>query len=171
MRSYRSGVGIFVGVILLLLGVWFFLYHQAARSFESLKESADLIETQEGRQTEHSRLKKQLADTQAERLKLLGYFIDRESIVVLIEQLEQLGQRTGAKVEVVSASEDEPIRLSIRISGNFPNVLRTLELAEKIPYALSVERSTLMKAEDAGAEWEATLTIILHSLTQHEKKS
>ncbi len=168
MKSYRTILSVLFVIILVLFSTWGFLMYETKKAAAELAQTETTVEMQSQALTTRVVLKKQLDETQQARIKLTSYFVSEEALVSFIEQLEALGRETGARVEVVGATNATTLSLEIRIRGSFTAVFRTIELIEKIPYALTIERASINTGSDTKEAWSANLTINLSSLNSNE---
>ncbi len=110
-----------------------------------------------------SQLEKAMNDEQA----IQGYLVDTNDVVPFLESLQSIGQRLGTKVTVesVSAQPAKPhnvLQLSLKITGPFDNVERTLGAIEYQAYDTVVTNVTLdTPGPSAGAAplWTAAVTL------------
>lgn len=111
--------------------------------------------------------KKQLENAASDEAAIRGYFVNTADVVPFLESLQSTGSRFGAKVEVVSVSSDAAkpharLLLSLRITGPFDSVERTLGAVEYEPYDTVVQTLTLDTPKEQGgsaAQWTAAVTM------------
>lgn len=104
-----------------------------------------------------------LASLAVDEQAVHGYFVSAGDIVPFLEHLESTGRALGAKIEVVSvgaepATPREHLRLSLKLSGSFDAVLRSLGAIEYAPYDVTLTTLTLDTIPPAGggrAVWNA----------------
>lgn len=101
---------------------------------------------------------------------LRTYFVRTDDIVPFLSQLEKQGGAQGAVVEVLSvdsnaSSADHRISLSLKITGSYDAVVRTLGVIEYGPYDIVLTNVTLdtLRAPDgkSSGEWTAAAVFSL----------
>ncbi len=90
-----------------------------------------------------------------------SYLVLASDIVPFLEELQKLGTELGAKVEIVSVSKEkvdgrERVFVSVKITGSFSPVLRTLGAIEHAPYDINTSQMSLALSADAGGLWTAS---------------
>ncbi len=96
-----------------------------------------------------------------------GYFVNTEDIVSFLESLQKEGKSLGTKVEVVSVdasknTKNNTLTLSLRITGPFEGVVRTLGAFENSPVDATLSGLTLDTGGAQGSstpEWVAATTL------------
>lgn len=96
-----------------------------------------------------------------------AYFIYTGDIVSFLESLQATGKRIGTKVEVVSVdasknTKDSTLRLSLRVTGAFEPVVRTLGVFENAPVDAVLSGLTLDTQGALGSstpQWVAATTL------------
>lgn len=113
-----------------------------------------------------------LQRTEAERAALNAYFIEPNTVVDFLEEIESLGRRLGATVDINTVSvseavapnaEHERLRVLLAVSGTWQAVYRFIDALSVAPYGLSIETASLealpANQRSAGTSWQAILTI------------
>lgn len=91
-----------------------------------------------------------------------NYLVLASDIVPFIERLEQMGSDLGADVSVASVSKEktgsrERLVLSLKITGNFEAVMRTLGAIEYAPYDITTSQVSVgLAGAVAGGTWTAS---------------
>lgn len=113
--------------------------------------------------------------TSAEWARLPGFFVPSNNVVSFIVALEALGPQTGATSSISAIVADDldnaspgslgNIHVHVDVEGSWGSVMRTLELAEILPFESSV--SNLRIAVNAGAasasgkpDWKLSFDIV-----------
>jgi len=96
---------------------------------------------------------------------LQGYFVPDAEVVPFLEEVGDVGRTLGSVVEVVSVTEGEregrgTVSLSLRITGPFDAVMRTVGALEYAPYDIVLTNFSADAVErgEAGALWGAQAT-------------
>lgn len=102
-------------------------------------------------------IRKIVRDTTDEREEINSYFITDEKLVSFLENIEGLGTRAGAGLEVQSVSVGDaidkdglvsPLKLSLKSEGTITEIYYILNLLEAYPKALSVKRVQMNQQAD-----------------------
>ena len=112
-----------------------------------------------------------MLDRTAARRQLIGqYFINSETVVNLLSDLDQYGQSSGVAVEVIEVAEDKELFLTIKAEGSFRAVNRFIGLVELAPYGLKISElkfnygvPTVDGRQSPGASWTVTLNLVVAS--------
>ena len=138
MSRSRSTI-IIVGLIsLVLVGVWVFIFFAVRTSSAKLVALETTHLGQQSQEDNQFIIKRQLDNTQQERIKLAAYFVDEQGIVAFLEQIETLGKSIGVKVEVSSADARDKLLISLAAIGSFKSLLHFVQLLETLPYQLTI---------------------------------
>lgn len=89
-----------------------------------------------------------LANVEADREKLLGFFVTADQTVDFIERVESIGNLSGTSVAISSINADnlseKPAgtvgKLGVHVTtvGTWPSIMEALLLAEQMPYSVSI---------------------------------
>ena len=97
-----------------------------------------------------------------------AYLVREQDIVPFLGALEETGASLGSSVEVVSVGEDikderERLALSLKITGSFDAVQRTLGAIEYGPYDSAIQSVTFdtVRTESGNGGWTAVATFTL----------
>jgi hypothetical protein len=105
--------------------------------------------------------------------KVYGAFVPVDNAVTFIEALESLGKSTGSVVTIASVdnvkSEEGSIAVNgyvnakVNVQGSWNSVLSTLELAENLPYKVTIDSVSLTLsgggAAGAKSQWTAFFNV------------
>ncbi|MDB5259727.1 MAG: hypothetical protein JWO73_935 [Candidatus Taylorbacteria bacterium] len=139
--------------LLALVGVYWNVYQsidgQTVRTANVLKEVAK----EKYRREHEEAVVKMLKDVEADREKILGYFIHGDQAVDFIEKLESLGNSTGTTLIVSSINADDlsdspsgtvgKLRAHMSSIGSWPAMMKILLLAEQLPYSVAISNLRL----------------------------
>ncbi|HWH16114.1 MAG TPA: hypothetical protein VNU25_00810 [Candidatus Paceibacterota bacterium] len=160
---------LFVGV-LGAYSAWYVTVGQASATSAALAKEIE-TKTQESARVASAR--EALETLAADEASIQAYLIRQEDIVSFLERLEGSGTSLGSSVEVVSVGaetggERPHIRLSVKITGSFDAVMRTLGAIEYGPYdsaVTSVTLDTLPTESGPSGRWTASATLTLGTRT------
>ncbi len=167
--QFSLAVAVLVGV-LAAYGAWYVVVGQASATSAAL---ATEIETKTQESARVASAREALATLATDEASIQAYFIRQEDIVSFLERLESSGSSLGSVVEVVSVGaepggERPHIRLSLKITGSFDAVMRTLGAIEYGPYdsaVTSVTLDTLPAENGPSGRWTAAATLTLGTRT------
>lgn len=145
---------------------WFVAVGKESATATSLTEEIKK-KTEDAARVESAR--EALETLAADEASIQNYLIRQEDIVAFLSNLEGAGATLGAAVEVASVGAEAQgdrsyIRLSLKISGSFDAVLRTLGSIEYGPYdsrIVNVTLDTVPGENGASGQWTATATFLL----------
>lgn len=98
----------------------------------------------------------------ADEASAATYLVLASDIVPFLEKLEQTGAELGADVSVASVSKEktgsrERLALSLKITGSFEAVMRTLGAIEYAPYDITTSQVSVgLAGPVAGGSWTAS---------------
>lgn len=153
--------------ILAAYGFWYTVVGKASA------ESAELAGQIRELSQESARVasaKEALVSLAADESAVNQYFVRQEDVVPFLEGVENTGKALGATVEVVSVAAETAngrnrIKLSLKISGSFDSVLRTLGALEYGPYDSSITNLAFdtvpTDSEGAPVRWTAAASFVI----------
>lgn len=102
-----------------------------------------------------------LAALSANEARVTGYFLNEAAIVDFLEEVESAGDALGATVTVVAVNNERGaapprVSVSLRVTGSFDAVMRTIGVVEYGPYD-GVITTVTMDDQGDGA-WGASVT-------------
>lgn len=156
--------GILFASMVGLYGAWY--AHVDRITAEAATIRKDIAEIKQGNKAaaDAARMLTDLAGTED---TIRQHFISPADVVPFLESLGKDGARLGSAVEVVSVSESNTARtgsisISLKITGSFDSVMRTLGTIEYSPYDLAFEKVTLDATSSEGATtWAANVTMVV----------
>jgi len=154
-------------------GIWYSLVGKSSVEAAALSEE---IRTKSQDSARVAAAKVALESLAEDEAAMRAYLVREQDIVPFLSTLEDTGASLGSSVEVVSVSADSKgersqIQLSLKITGSFDAVLRTLGAIEYGPYDSAIQSVTFdtVPAEGGAAgSWTAAATFTLG--TQAEPK-
>lgn len=147
------------------IGAYFFCYSLVERTSTEANVLAKDIRTKSQDSARIAVAKATLASLADDEASVQEYLVPTNEIVPFLESLEQTGKGFGAKVEVVSVSADRGegqgrLALSLRITGPFDSVLRTLGAIEYGAYDSALTSLAFdTTSGDLVPEWNAAVTL------------
>jgi len=156
-------------VTLLLSACYFFLFINVKAKNEHVSSLVNAIETESVAESTQRSTKVLVAETSKYRQKLKGYLVGKDNAVSFLEFLEREGSDVGVTVKIESVvpsaltdGDVEELRLSVKASGQWAEVVRYVGLLELLPFQSRLEQlvvSTSEKAEDGP--WNAQVVLVV----------
>lgn len=152
-------------------GIWYSLVGKASVEAATLSEQ---IRTKSQDSARVAAAKVALESLAEDEAAMRAYLVREQDIVPFLGTLEDTGASLGSRVEVVSVSADSQgersqIQLSLKISGSFDAVLRTLGAIEYGPYDSAIQSvtfDTIPTEQVASASWTAVAMFTLGTQTE-----
>lgn len=161
-------IQLFLASLLLasILAVYGFWYAEVGKASAEAAKLSDDILTKSQDSARVTAAKAALVSLAGDEASVTQYLIPPGDVVPFLESLEQTGKALGATVEVVSVASEATkerghLALSLKISGPFDAVLRTLGAIEYGPYDSSLTGLTFdtPRSDTEGAQaWTAAAT-------------
>lgn len=175
-RSSLIQLAIALAVLVSVLSAYAFWYSLVGKSSVEAAALSEEIRTKSQDSARVAAAKVALESLAQDEAAMRAYLVREKDIVPFLSTLEDTGTSLGARIEVVSVSADSKgqrsqLQLSLKITGSFDAVLRTLGAIEYGPYDSAIQSVTFdtVPAEAAAASaWTAAATFTLG--TQAEPK-
>lgn len=159
-------VGIALALVIAAAGAYAFSsYTLGARSTESAQLLVEIGQMR-AQKDAGEKAKRALAEAEAERAAIHGYFVEPEGIVSFLESVEDTARGLGADITVGSVTEVlnpvQHLTVSLKVEGSFASVMRTIGALEYGTHDIQTTALTLDTAAGAEGEsdiWRATMTI------------
>lgn len=156
-------------VLLAAAGIYAFCYGAVGAMSRKAAALDTEIRTKSEESARVAAAKEALASLAADEASMRQYLVRQEEIVPFLGRLEGTGAALGSSLQVVSVSTEKAaprgrILLSVKITGSFESVLRTLGAIEYGPYDSAVTNVTLDTSESEPgqtAAWSAVATFTL----------
>ncbi len=151
-----------VVLIALLNGIalagWFYALSVVKGNFDAINEIRSRIAIDDKKIEESRSLKKIMVEATGEKQKIDSIFLDKQSIIKLIEELESVADKTGTSIDIGSIN-------MFFLKGKFSQIFHYLVLLENIPYSINIDKINFQKQEKSSpaGEWQANFEISLNS--------
>jgi hypothetical protein len=165
----RTLIELVLSLLLLVCAIGAYAYGYVEISKASAKAGTLAAEVlAKGQDSERNAAAKDALDAlSSDEAGMRSYFVKQEDIVPFLGMLEQKGTSLGSSLEVVSVSAEPAkprgrILLSVKVTGSFDAVMRTLGAIEYGPYDSRVSNVTFDVAGGEGSTtpaWTAAATI------------
>jgi hypothetical protein len=155
-------------LFVLALGAYTLWYHHVSALSAQAAELSTQKQSLGDANGRASSVRRELEDIAREEDPVYSHLVGKETIVTYLEGLETTGKNLGAGVEVVSvadapAAKGQPaqLQMSLRISGPFDAVMRTLGAIEYQSYATTLSSLILDTPPEADTGWTAAAIFLV----------
>lgn len=155
-----------------LVAGWWYLYFQIQSASDSLaRASADKL-LQEKRQIRATALSHVVDEMSKIIPELDARFLTEDQTISFIEQIEKLAGHSGIELSPTSISKNPTagtLDLSVKVSGNYTNLMNYLELIENMPYNIITQKIKIKQSQSRESlkgkepEWIGELSFSLLS--------
>ncbi|MCL5781791.1 MAG: hypothetical protein M1459_00280 [Patescibacteria group bacterium] len=165
MNNPRTRITLLIFSIVLMIasvGAYLYMRYTASSSLERTIEAKNIVSNEEARVAREKGVRQIYSSTQNDRDRVRNYFLAEGDAVPFIESLEKIGSATGASVAIGAISADNTsklpagsfsnIRAHVDAIGSWNAVMRTLELAEVMPFASNLSNIRLEMGESPNAK-------------------
>jgi hypothetical protein len=146
---------------------WLYLFSNFKKQNNFIKEEQQKILVNDKKLENSNSLKALMNEITDEKQKIDSAFLDKESIINFIENLESIAGKTGASIKIgninIDNQEKKSLSFQFNLTGNFNQLFHYLILMEKLPYLINIERMDFKKL--APNEWGANFEILVNSFT------
>lgn len=149
-----------------VLAGWLYLFSNLKKQNNFIKEERQKILVSDKKLENSNSLKTLMNEIIEEKQKIDSVFLDKESIINFIENLESIAGKTGASIKIGNINDNQEkkgLSLQFNLTGNFNQLFHYLILLEKLPYLINIERMDFKKL--APNEWGANFEILVNSFT------
>lgn len=168
MSTKRSiSMSLLILTLLCALAVWMYLYVRAsALALERSLWQSELrtLSRAEGTATEEIRM---LTQTQEDRAVLDRYFVSKETVVILIKEIETLAQTANITLDIRRLGEgiEGGLVLELSAQGTRDDLLYFLALIESSPRNVRVLRSALVQVDSSAllGGWTMQSSMLVHN--------
>jgi hypothetical protein len=162
-----------ISVTLLVVAVYGYMYWAMKVSADRVRAARDIVALERAGQEHEEELRALYETTRLDRVKLQTYFVPADGVVDFIETLESLGPQAGSKVTLSAIDAELPekeifgnARARIDVSGSWSAVMKTLTLAENLPYPIYISnvRMDLTAPEGGGGTRVWRLVFVIEAI-------
>lgn len=169
-----SGVSIF-----LVAGAYGFLYFKILSYQRDLAELQTEVANSFAEERQNKSLGALVRETAEERALIDRHLVSPEGVVAFIEEVENLGRKSGVTLEVrgvdvvaetSGGSVIENLLLTLSGGGSYERAARFASLVENIPYVSRVTKFSLERREGTtkSPQWDAQLTLQVIKLADQQ---
>jgi len=150
-----------------VLAGWIYLFSNFKKQNNFIKEERQKILVSDKKLENSNSLKALMNEIVDEKQKIDSVFLDKESIINFIENLESIAGKTGASIKIgninIDNQDKKGLSFQFNLTGNFNQLFHYLILLENLPYLINIERMDFKKL--APNEWGANFEILVNSFT------
>jgi Tfp pilus assembly protein PilO len=128
---------------------------------EELAAETKTYTEKKAREENLERLTQTLGETKEDRVSLLSRFPHEEDIVMLLAEIEQLGDETGTLITTNSLTVRpidatfETLVITMSMEGSYTALMQVFALLEALPYQVTIGNVQLERIGDEGSRWKA----------------
>lgn len=174
MKHHHNHTALLViacSTMILVYSVYGYMRHRITASLGRVIEGKHLVAERDLSAQKQDSLALLYSESADDRSKIKKLFVPEDSTVSFIESIEALGQSSGAEIELSGIEAQPPaegsrvgrIRVRVEARGSWAAAVKTIMLAESLPYGVSlsdvrIDASQASSAKDAS-RWRTTFTI------------
>ena len=157
-------------VTLFVMSLYFYMSYSLGNMTLAVVETRGKVASLQTKNDMSEKLKKLDTDSSDDWKKLNMVFVQTDNVVPFIETLESLGTSVGSEVTVTAIDNVPPVKgglatngyVNAKVSarGSWASVIKTLMLAENIPYKVSISNVRVAQYSDATDKTSAVWGVI-----------
>lgn len=169
----NTTVAFSVLTLIIAVGLYVYMYEATDNLITRTLEARRTVATGEATRAQEAEMAKLYETTKEQRDRLSSYFAPSENAVTVIQAIESINDLSGASVEFSSIKANSPadakgkigqVTASVKVNGQWKNVMRAVELFETLPYQKNIRNFSLngMEVGEIGKRsyrWESTFDI------------
>lgn len=158
---------------LTVAGVYAYMQYAVSASVARTALARDIVKAEEANKGHEAELRALYEESAADRARLPGFFVPSAHAVDFIEALEEIGRAAGSSISISAIEADAldkaapgtvgSVTAAVSAQGTWAAVMKTLILAEDLPYAASVSHVRIEADLGAGSTkqsaWRLSFTI------------
>ena len=164
-----------LGALIIAATLYGYLYWQTSASTARAVLAEGVVATEKQSQSQTKDVELEYQTTAAGRARLPGLFVPAGNAVVFIEAVEAIGPASGASVTVSSIQADPmtgaaagtigTITAAVQAEGSWTAVMKTIVLAETLPYESSIDHLSLVRegqtpaVDESAAVWHLSFNM------------
>ena len=172
MRHPRGHIPFFIlalAVTLVAASMYAYMFYATSASLRQANLARDIVVLEGANQSQAKSLSALAETTAYQRAEIPSFFISSDNVVAFIKALESIGPQSGSEVTLASVDADSLSKSSpgtmglarahVSAVGSWASVMRALSLAERMPYAVSIDRVSLSGSGTAKHVWSLSFDI------------
>lgn len=151
------------------IGVWSYLFSALGQEDNNIYEIQKKSLINEKKAQKYKEISVFMDETFSKRETLDSVFLDKESIIKIIEELEANAEKAGVAIKLgninIGENKTQKPLLSFSLNGDFNQIFHYLLLLENMPYSVEVKKTQLQKEGKIGTQskWNAEFEILLNN--------
>ncbi|HQU08270.1 MAG: hypothetical protein B7X04_03745 [Parcubacteria group bacterium 21-54-25] len=168
-RSVIIQLGVACAVLLVAGGGYWWWSARVAQVQAAVATLSTDISTKQAALARADTTRTELTALTKDEAAMGAYIVSESDIVTFLGVLESTGRATGAHVSVVSVTPQHTtahatLSVSVKVTGSFGAVMRTVGAIENVPYYVVINSLSLSATQAptnarAAASWDASLTL------------
>jgi len=142
-----------IATALFMAALYGYVWHRISLSVSQTETARAALSVEQDTKSDEQRLQQEYATSAAGRSRLDGLFIPADDAVTFIETVEGFGKVSGSPVTLSAITADPltgapagtvgTVSAQVVTQGSWASVMKTLDLAESMPYASAVDNIRL----------------------------
>ncbi len=166
-RNFIVTIIIVILINILALCLWFYLLSFIKEQSNMINDEREKLAMNEKELQNATSLKGLINEINDDKKIIDTFFINKESAINFIENLESIARQTGASVKIENANIEgaggDSFSFQINLEGEFRQIFQYLILMENTHYLIDVKKTTLIKSDK---NWQADFEILLKGFGQ-----
>lgn len=171
IHAHRSLLVFAILVTVLVIGLNFYMHYAVGVSINRASLARDIVVIERANLSRERELSDLYQLTAADRGRLRGLVASSTSVVTFIEAVEAIGRQASTTVTISSIDADNlegatpgtigMARSHVQVEGFWPGVMRSIELAEVLPYPATINNISLLTSggDDSRRRWAASFDV------------
>ena len=140
-------------IVLVSMALYGYMFQATSVSVGRAVTAQNVVASEQGNKQKAKTLTSLASSTASDREMLLTFFISSDDIVSFITAIESLGPKSGSTLNITSIDADQMVgapagkigkaRAHVDAHGSWSSVMRLLDLAEVMPYAVTISHVRL----------------------------
>ena len=170
-HSHKALLVIACSTMIFVYAVYGYMRHRIYVSLDKVIENKHLVADRDLSVQKQENVSSLYSASASDRLKMRELFIPEDSTISFIESIEAIGLSSGSDIELSGIEADAApegssvgrIRVHVEAQGSWSAIMKTIMLAEGLPYGVSLGNVHLSAPEDVSVKgksgWKASFII------------
>ena len=170
IKNTKKIMTITILFVLVVAGVYLFALHRVKTEINNTIILLEETENEREKNAIFDSTKNKISEVKKYIERLDTLFINHSSVVDFIQQLEELGNYSGADIVIESLDEKNAkgLAFSLEVTGTFSEVKHTIALLENMPYNILFTQTQITHSlcTESKNKWKGNISAILLSFTE-----